>query len=336
MSGSFFGGTEALRERFGRITPEILEEIRTAVGAKNVLSGDEDALESYASDEAGIMFTSMPEVVVKPETTEQVSALMAVASKYRVAVTPRGAGSGLAGAGVPLGGRIRKDTWGYSLTQLLIGSEGTLGVITKVILNLEPRPGRTVNLLVAFPDLESAVDSVAKVIRTGISVISCELLDKISVDITTRTAGWGFVVNAGVLWLATAGVLLHYPAILQEKVPALYIAQHGGGGSFGTAVVSFLIFLAVISTGVNLIFGGARRIVVWWARTHSTNAGTDRRVNIAASLAYVLITWGIALFGLIPLVAKGYGYLGALSLPLLVLPVILIGILRSDGWKKES
>lgn len=282
MSESFFGGTEALRERFGRVTSEILGEIRAAVGAKNVLSGDEDALENYASDEAGLMFTSMPEVVVKPETTEQVSALMAVASKYGVAVTPRGAGSGLAGAAVPLaggivlslekmnrileidsvnrvavvepgvvtnelckavaeegflyagypmstetsfiggnvatnagggkvirygntrrhvlglevvipsgtvltlGGRIRKDTWGYSLMQLLIGSEGTLGVITKVIVNLEPRPGKTVNLLVAFPDLESAVDSVAKVIRTGISVISCELLDKISVDITTR------------------------------------------------------------------------------------------------------------------------------------------------------
>ncbi len=151
-----------------------------------------------------------------------------------------------------------------------------------------------------------------------------------------RTAGWGFLVNAGVLWLATAGVLLHYPAILQEKVPALYIAQHGGGGSLGTAVVSFLIFLAVISTGVNLIFGGARRIVVWWARTHNTNAGTDRKVNIAASLVYVLITWGIALFGLIPLVAKGYGYLGALSLPLLVLPVIFIGLLRSGGWKREE
>ncbi len=69
--------------------------------------------------------------------------------------------------------------------------------------------------------------------------------------------------------------------------------------------------------------------------SHSTNAGTDRRVNIAASLVYVLITWGIALFGLIPLVAKGYGYLGALSLPLLVLPVILIGLLRSGGWRKE-
>ncbi|NCB04839.1 MAG: FAD-binding protein, partial [Clostridia bacterium] len=82
-----------------------------------------------------------------------------------------------------LGGRIRKDTWGYSLMQLLIGSEGTLGIITKVIVNLEPKPGKTVNLLVAFPNLDSAVDSVAKVVRTGISVISCELMDKLSVNI---------------------------------------------------------------------------------------------------------------------------------------------------------
>ena len=82
-----------------------------------------------------------------------------------------------------LGGRIRKDTWGYSLMQLMVGSEGTLGIITKVIVNLEPKPGKTVNLLVAFPDLDTAVDSVAKVVRTGISVISCELMDKLSVNI---------------------------------------------------------------------------------------------------------------------------------------------------------
>jgi len=282
MTGTFFGNTDALRERYGKITPEILEEIQAAAGTKNVVAGDPDALESYASDEAGIMFRSMPDAVVKAENTEQAAAVMKVASKYRIPVTPRGAGSGLAGAAVPLcggivlslekmnrileidpvnrvavvepgvvtnelckavaehgflyagypmstetsfiggnvatnagggkvirygntrrhvlglevvlpsgmvlnlGGRIRKDTWGYSLMQLMVGSEGTLGIITKVIVNLEPLPGKTVNLLAAFPDLDSAVHSVARVVRTGISVISCELLDKISVDITTK------------------------------------------------------------------------------------------------------------------------------------------------------
>ena len=279
MTGTFFGNTDALRERYGKITPEILREIQEAAGAKNVVAGDPEALESYASDEAGIMFTSMPDAVVKAESAEQVAAVMKVASKYKIPVTPRGAGSGLAGAAVPLcggivlslekmnrileidpvnrvavvepgvvtnelckavaeegflyagypmstetsfiggnvatnagggkvirygntrrhvlglevvlptgtvlnlGGRIRKDTWGYSLMQLMVGSEGTLGIITKVIVNLEPKPGKTVNLLVAFPDLDTAVDSVAKVVRTGISVISCELMDKLSVNI---------------------------------------------------------------------------------------------------------------------------------------------------------
>ncbi|HPE67608.1 MAG TPA: FAD-binding oxidoreductase, partial [Synergistales bacterium] len=106
MSGAFFGSTDALRERYNTITPEILAELKAAVGAKNVVAGDPDALESYASDEAGIMFTSMPDAVVKAENTEHVSAVMQLASKYKIPVTPRGAGSGLAGAAVPLCGGI--------------------------------------------------------------------------------------------------------------------------------------------------------------------------------------------------------------------------------------
>ncbi|HPF85966.1 MAG TPA: FAD-binding oxidoreductase, partial [Aminivibrio sp.] len=106
MTGTFFGNTDALRERYGKITPEILREIQEAAGAKNVVAGDPEALESYASDEAGIMFTSMPDAVVKGESAEQVAAVMKVASKHRIPVTPRGAGSGLAGAAVPLCGGI--------------------------------------------------------------------------------------------------------------------------------------------------------------------------------------------------------------------------------------
>lgn len=151
-----------------------------------------------------------------------------------------------------------------------------------------------------------------------------------------KTSVWGFLINAGVLWLATAGVLLHYPAILQESVPVLYVAAHGGGGAFGTAIVSLLIFLAVISTGVSLIFGGARRIVAFWGKTRGSSVAGDRKVNIIASLVYVLITWGIALFGLIPLIARGYGYMGTLSFPLLIIPVIFIGLLRSKDWGKGA
>ncbi len=149
-----------------------------------------------------------------------------------------------------------------------------------------------------------------------------------------KKAFWyGVIVNAGVLWLATLGVLAHYPTILAEKVPVLYVAAHGGGGQFGTGIVSLLIFLAVVSTGVSLIYGGARRIVGWWGRTH--RGSSERTTNVIASLAYVLITWAIALFGLLPLIAKGYGYLGSIAIFLLVIPILFVGLFRSGSWKAD-
>ena len=149
-----------------------------------------------------------------------------------------------------------------------------------------------------------------------------------------KKAFWyGVIVNAGVLWLATLGVLAHYPTILAEKVPVLYVAAHGGGGQFGTGIVSLLIFLAVVSTGVSLIYGGARRIVGWWGRTH--RGSSERTTNVIASLVYVLITWAIALFGLLPLIAKGYGYLGSIAIFLLVIPILFVGLSRSKSWKAD-
>jgi glycolate oxidase len=93
------------------------------------------------------------------------------------------------GTVIHLGGKFRKDTWGYSLLQLMIGSEGTLGIITKVIVNLEPLPGKTVNLLAAYPDLDSVVATVAEVVKSGTRVISCELMDRFSVKVTTDYVG---------------------------------------------------------------------------------------------------------------------------------------------------
>ena len=85
-----------------------------------------------------------------------------------------------------LGGRYRKDTWGYSLLNLLVGSEGTLAVVTKIIVNLEPKPGKIVNLLACYPTVEQLVDSVAKVVSSGKRIISCEFMDKNMVKYTTE------------------------------------------------------------------------------------------------------------------------------------------------------
>ena len=268
--------------QFGTLTPEIIEELKRVA---NVIADDRDALENYASDSAGVCWGHMPDAVVRPVSTEEVSAVMKIASKYRIPVTPRGAGSGLAGAAVPLhggivlsmermnhileidtlnrvavvepgvvtndlckavaekgflyagypmstetsfiggnfatnagggkvirygntrrhilgaevvlpsgeilnlGGRYRKDCWGYSLLPLLVGSEGTLAVVTKIIVNLEPQPGKTVNLLACFPTLESTVESVAAIVSSGKKIISCEFIERFTAKATTDYLG---------------------------------------------------------------------------------------------------------------------------------------------------
>ena len=57
------------------------------------------------------------------------------------------------------GGKFRKDTWGYNLLHLIIGSEGTLGIVTKVVVNLVSSAGKTVDLLVPFGAVETAVNA---------------------------------------------------------------------------------------------------------------------------------------------------------------------------------
>ena len=76
------------------------------------------------------------------------------------------------------GTRARKSSAGYDLTRLMVGSEGTLGVITEVGLRLAPLPEAMSSAVCAFPSLEAAVNTVILTIQSGIPVARIELLDK--------------------------------------------------------------------------------------------------------------------------------------------------------------
>ena len=65
-----------------------------------------------------------------------------------------------------LGGKVVKNSSGYSLKDLIIGSEGTLGIITKATLKLLPLPKKAISLLVPFNDLERAIETVPKIIKS--------------------------------------------------------------------------------------------------------------------------------------------------------------------------
>ncbi|MDD5658564.1 MAG: FAD-linked oxidase C-terminal domain-containing protein [Actinomycetota bacterium] len=66
---------------------------------------------------------------------------------------------------INVGGKVVKDSSGYSILDIICGSEGTLAIITKAILKLLPLPKKIISLLVPFPDLDKAISTVPKIIK---------------------------------------------------------------------------------------------------------------------------------------------------------------------------
>lgn len=87
---------------------------------------------------------------------------------------------------VELGGRLNKNTTGYCLEQLMMGSEGTLGIITKITLKLMPLPQHVIDLLAIFPDIESAIGIVGKVTKAGITPSCIEFMDNETIKMVER------------------------------------------------------------------------------------------------------------------------------------------------------
>jgi len=261
---------------YNSVTDDIVSELREIVGEKYVIFGDAEKLEPYSHDEVpDRKYAHMPEALVRPETAEQIAAIMKLANRCKIPVTPRGAGSGLSGGAVPiyggivlmcdrmnrileidtdnmmlvvepgvvtseineklegtglfyagypmsletcyiggnvaenagggkavkygvtnryvlglevvtptgeiveLGGKLVKDVTGYSMVQLMVGSEGTLGIFTKIILKLIPQPSVNVDLLCLFDTIEQAISLVPKIMTgEGIIPTAIEFMDK--------------------------------------------------------------------------------------------------------------------------------------------------------------
>jgi len=83
---------------------------------------------------------------------------------------------------VELGGKRVKDVTGYNLVKLMVGSEGTLGIITRVVLRLVPLPKQSVVLLAVFPDAASAIAAVPRIMtEAGVIPTAAEFMDAFSV-----------------------------------------------------------------------------------------------------------------------------------------------------------
>ena len=84
------------------------------------------------------------------------------------------------------GANVLKNSTGYNLTQLMIGSEGTLGVITKIVFKLLPLPTNDITMLVPFSSSEKACEAVSEVFREGITPSALEFIERDAIDWTLR------------------------------------------------------------------------------------------------------------------------------------------------------
>ncbi len=84
------------------------------------------------------------------------------------------------------GGKLLKNATGYNLTQLIIGSEGTLAVITKIFVKLIPLPKYKTTLLVPFPTLEAAARAVPAIMNAGITPAVLEFMEQDAIRISEK------------------------------------------------------------------------------------------------------------------------------------------------------
>lgn len=253
------------------LSGQILSRLERVVGRERIKSAPEDLI-SYSYD--AYLEESLPGAVLFPQSTEEVSAILRLASSEKIPVTPRGAGTNLSGGSIPVpegivlcltrmnrilevdernrlavveagvingdlqraveaknlfyppdpssqyistlggnvaenagglkclkygttrdyllalevvlasgeviqtGSRTAKNVSGYDLTRLLCGSEGTLGVVTKITVRLLPKPEAKRALQAIFPDLGEAGETVARIMGAGITPSIMELMDQ--------------------------------------------------------------------------------------------------------------------------------------------------------------
>ena len=133
---------------------------------------------------------------------------------------------------IETGGRARKAANGYDLTRLMIGSEGTLGVITRIRLRLHGIPEAMSAAVCQFPDLKSAVETVIATSQSGIPVARMELLDADMMEACIRFSKLEGLKPATTLFLEFHG---SHAGVAEQAAAVEAIAVDCGGEGFAWA-----------------------------------------------------------------------------------------------------
>jgi len=126
------------------------------------------------------------------------------------------------------GTRARKSASGYDLTHLLVGSEGTLAIVTHAVVKLRPVPEASGVAVGHFPDVDAAVRTASEIIQCGIPIARCELLDEMTVLALNRHSKLG-LVERPMLMMEFHG---SESSVAEQAAAVQTIAQDNGGEHF--------------------------------------------------------------------------------------------------------
>lgn len=134
---------------------------------------------------------------------------------------------------VDTGNKCVKDVAGYSIKDLFIGSEGTLGVITRVLLKLIPKPAAKQTMVATFDDMEKAAQTVSDIIAAKIIPCTLEFLDKTTIHCVEDFAKVGLPLDCeALLLMETDG---HPAAVEEEGAKMVELAQANDAGEVRVA-----------------------------------------------------------------------------------------------------
>src|SRR5205823_13636003 len=125
-------------------------------------------------------------------------------------------------------GGMTEDGPGYDLTGLVVGNEGTFGIVTRAIVNLtrDPEAGRT--LLAVFDSVDSATETVSGIIAQSIVPAALEMLDNLMIRAVEQAFGFGFPTEAGAVLIIEVDGL---DAGLGGEAPAIAEARRAHHGT---------------------------------------------------------------------------------------------------------
>lgn len=182
------GGIVLSLERFDRIL-EVDEANLLAVVQPGVITGDLQA----EVEARGLFYPPDPQSLAESSLGGNVAECAGGPRAFKYGVTRRYVLALEAvlptGEVIRTGSKAVKNVVGYDLTQLLVGSEGTLAIVTEITLRLVPRPRAVATVRACFADVPSAADAVSALIRRRVVPATLELIDRDSLDAVAEHLG---------------------------------------------------------------------------------------------------------------------------------------------------